>query len=150
MPCLLTNRCKMEVQQGEIRDKVVELLKDGSVDAIIGYETGTLPLRSSPCVIRSAEHADRLVWNMSCGSNLATYLPAFAKANPEIKVGILAKGCDSRSIVGLLKERQIERERIFVVGVTCSGMVDRRKIDDDLDGMEIIEAQFDSDGLVIK
>jgi formate dehydrogenase subunit beta len=128
--------------EDRLKDIAVNLLKDGSVDLIIGYEAGTLPLRASPCVIRSAEQAGKLVWNMNCGSNLATYLLPVAKANPEKTIGIVAKGCDSRSIVGLIKERQIERERIFVIGVTCSGVLDRRKIDTDLNGAEILEAQY--------
>ncbi len=136
--------------EDQLRDIAVKLFKDGSVDAIIGFEAGTLPLRSSPCLIRSAEHVDRLVWNETCGSNLAAYLLSVAKADPEMKIGILAKGCDSRSIVGLIKERQIERDRLFVIGVPCSGILDRRKIDDDLDGAEILEAHLDGDSLTLK
>ena len=98
----------------QLRDMAVKLFKDGSVDAIIGFEAGSLPLRSSPCVIRSAEDSDKLIWDRNCGSNLATYLLPIAKANPEMKIGIMAKGCDSRSIVGLIKERQIERWEYFV------------------------------------
>jgi len=128
--------------QDQLRDIAVKLFKDGNADIIIGYEAGTLPLRASPCIIRSAEQADRLVWNMNCGSNLAAYLLPVAKANPGKKLGILAKGCDSRSIVGLIKERQIEREQVFVIGVVCSGVVDRRRLDNDLDGAEILEAQY--------
>ena len=136
--------------EDQLRDIAVKLFKDGSVDAIIGFEAGTLPLRSSPCLIRSAEHVDKLVWNGSCGSNLATYLLPVAKANPEMKIGILAKGCDSRSIVGLIKERQIERDRLFVIGIPCSGMLDRRKINDSLDGAELLEAHLDGDSLTLK
>jgi len=136
--------------EDQLRDIAVKLFKDGSVDLIIGYEAGTLPLRAAPCVIKSAEEADRLVWNMNCGSNLATYLLPVAEANPEKKLGILAKGCDSRSIVGLIKERQIERERIFVIGVSCSGILDRRKLDNALNGAEILEAQFNGDKLTLK
>ena len=135
--------------EDQLRDMAVKLFKDGSVDVIIGYQDGTLPLRASPCLIRSAEHADKLVWNMSCDSNLATYLLPFAKANPESKIGVIAKGCDSRSIVGLIKERQIEREQVFVIGVNCKGMIDRHRLEADLDGAEILEAHLDGDSLTL-
>ena len=135
--------------EDQLRDAAVKLLKDGSVGMIIGYEAGTLPLRASPCVITNAEQTDRLVWNMNCGSNLATYLPAVAKANPDQKIGILAKGCDSRSILGLIKERQIERDGIYVIGMPCSGILDRRKIESDLNGSEILEAHLDGDKLTL-
>ncbi|MFC1712547.1 4Fe-4S dicluster domain-containing protein [Candidatus Poribacteria bacterium] len=133
-----------------MRDLAVKLFEDGSVNAIIGYENGTLPLRASPCVIKSAQEADRLVWNMNCGSNLVTYLLPLAKANPEEKIGIITKGCDSRSVVGMLKERQIERDQIVVIGVPCSGVIDRRKIDNDLNGVELLEAHIDGDTLILK
>ena len=135
--------------EDQIRDTAVKLLKDGDVGMIIGYEAGTLPLRASPCVIANAEQTDRLVWNMNCGSNLATYLPAVAKANPDQKIGILAKGCDSRSILGLIKERQIERDGIYVIGMPCSGILDRRKIESDLNGAEILETHLDGDKLTL-
>ncbi len=133
--------------EDQLRETAVKLFKDGSVDVIIGYQDGTLPLRASPCLIKSAEHADKLVWNMNCDSNLATYLLPFAKANPESKIGVIAKGCDSRSIVGLIKERQIEREQVFVIGVNCTGMIDRHRLEADLDGAEILEAHLDGDSL---
>ena len=135
--------------EDQLRDTAARLFEDGSVDLIIGYEAGSLPLRASPCVVRSAQEADRLVWNMNCGHNLATYLLPVAKANPEKKIGIVAKGCDSRSIVGLIKERQIEREQVHVIGVPCSGILDRRKIEDDLNGAEILEVNSDGDNLTL-
>jgi ferredoxin len=136
--------------EDQLRDIVVKLFKDGNVDVVIGYEGGTLPLRAAPCVIKSAEEADRLVWNINCSSNLAAYLLSVAEANPEKKLGILAKACDSRSIVGLIKERQIERERVLVMGVSCSGMLDKRRLDNDLNGAEILEAQLDGDRLTLR
>ncbi len=86
-----------------IRDAARRLLTDGLVDVVIGFEAGTLPLRTSPCFVRDAADVERLVWNMSCENNLAKYLPRRAE-----RVGVIAKGCDTRSIVGLLREGQID------------------------------------------
>jgi formate dehydrogenase subunit beta len=119
-----------------IRDTARRLLADGRVDVVIGFEAGTLPLRSSPCFVRDAADADRLVWNMSCENNLARYLPWVAE-----KVGIVAKGCDARSVVGHLKEGRLERERVFIIGVPCRGMLDRRSIERRLAGKEVLQAQ---------
>ncbi len=119
-----------------IRDTAQKLLADGQVDVVIGFEAGTLPLRSSPCFVRDAADTDRLVWNMSCENNLARYLPWI-----EEKVGIVAKGCDARSIVGHLKERRLERERVHIIGVPCRGVLDRRSIERRLAGKEVLEAQ---------
>ena len=44
--------------EDQLRDLAVKLFEDGSVDAIIGYEAGTLPLRAAPCVIKNAQQAE--------------------------------------------------------------------------------------------
>ncbi|MFC1907092.1 4Fe-4S dicluster domain-containing protein [Chloroflexota bacterium] len=126
-----------------IRDTAKKLLDEKRVDLIIGFEEGTIPLRSTPCFVRKTEEAEKLVWNASCENNLARYLPKRKE-----RVGIVAKGCDVRSIVSLIKEEQIAREQVFIIGVPCSGMIDRRKIEVKYDGQEILEAA-ESDGTVI-
>ena len=119
-----------------IRDAARRLLSDGLVDVVIGFEAGTIPLRASPCFVRDAAEVERLVWNMSCENNLAKYLTRCSE-----RVGIVAKGCDARSIVGLLREGRIERERVHIIGVPCQGMLDRRRIEGELAGREALDLQ---------
>jgi len=126
-----------------IRDEARRLLSDGLVDVVIGFEAGTIPLRASPCFVRDAADVERLVWNMSCENNLAKYLTRCSG-----RVGIVAKGCDARSVVGLLREGRIERERVHIIGVPCQGMLDRRRIEAELAGREALEVQ-ERDGEVI-
>ena len=128
-----------------IRDTAKKLLDEKRVDLIIGFERGTLPLCSSPCFTRRSEEAERLIWNASCENNLAKYL-----RRREEKVGIVAKGCDVRSIIGLIKEQQIDREQVFIIGVPCNGMIDRRKIEAKLDGKEILEAEEENETVILK
>jgi len=40
----------------------------------------------------------------------------------------VAKGCDSRNIVTHIIENKIKREQVFIIGVPCLGMVDRRRV----------------------
>jgi ferredoxin len=120
----------------KVRETVRKLFNEDKIDVFIGYGDGSLPLRTTPTFITSAEDMDRLVWNSFCSNNLAVFLPRFfvpqpRKEKPEWpKVGILANGCTGRSLVGLLKEKQVPRENIIIVGVPCSGMVTTRKIKD--------------------
>ncbi len=132
----------MQNIETQLRELSKKLLEEKKVDLVIGYEKGTLPLRSRPVFIREAADADKLVWNSSCENNLAGYLKA-AKG----KVAIVAKGCDSRSIVGLLTEKQIERDNIFVIGVPCEGIVDRKKVEDLVQGREVLEST-ETDGQI--
>lgn len=133
----------MQENEKQLREVAEKLLIDKKVDLIIGYEKGTLPLRTRPTFIREPEETKRLVWNSRCENNLSFYLKTVKE-----KVGIVAKGCDSRSIVGLIKESQVKREDIFIIGVPCSGIIDRKKIEDILEGRELLEGE-ESEGQIL-
>ena len=104
----------------KIQDIARKLLKEKKVDIVIGFEKGTLPSSATPCFIKNPDEADRLIWNSFCGNNLANYLP-----KRKDKIGIVAKGCDSRSIVVLIQENQIKREQLYIIGVPCDGITDK-------------------------
>jgi len=132
---------------GDLSPQLIEvarsLLRDEKVDLIIGYESGSLPLRTSPCFIRRPDEAERLVWNAWCENNLATYL-----RGRDEKIAVVAKGCDARAIVGLVMERQLARENVLIIGVPCQGIMDRRRIEDQLEGKEVLKATL-ADGEII-
>ena len=139
-----------------LRETAEELLRDKKVDLFLGYEKASLPFRTTPVLLTSAEDAKRLVWNPFCAANLAVYLPrlfappADAKkakdAPPPPAVGIVVKGCDARSVVALIQERQVPREKLVIVGVACPGVVDRRKAERALGDHEALEAGEDPQG----
>ncbi|MCF8040831.1 MAG: 4Fe-4S ferredoxin, partial [Desulfarculaceae bacterium] len=89
----------------QIREAAKKLLADGTVDCVIGYAAGTVPMRDYPYFAYTPEEAENLTWSPFCTNNLANFLirrPAGEKG----KVAIVAQGCVSRSIVGLIKENQ--------------------------------------------
>ena len=107
----------------KIREIAKTLLTDKTVDMVIGFRKGTIPLMSEPQFVTRPEDVDTLNWDSNCGINLANYL-----ANRKEKIGIVAKGCDSRNIVTHIIENKIQRDQLYIIGVPCKGMVDRRKI----------------------
>ena len=135
----------MQESERQLREVAEKLLTEKKVDVIIGYEKGTLPLRARPAFIREPDEAKRLVWNSRCENNLCFYLRTVKE-----KVGIVAKGCDTRSMVGLIKERQIQRENVFIIGVPCPGIIDRKKIEEILDGGELWEGVESDSQIVLK
>jgi len=146
----------MNDTEKKLKSAVKGLLADKKVDLFIGYEKGTLPLRSRPCFISDPDDADRLVWDSFCSNNLAVYLPRFFQADAHKKkketppkIGIVAKGCDIRSIVGLLKENQVSRENIVIVGVPCKGLVDPVKVEEKLKGDSAKTCEEDDKGTLI-
>jgi formate dehydrogenase subunit beta len=74
-----------------------------------------MPMMNEPCFISSPERR-RLVWDSNCGINLANYL-----TNRKEKIGIVAKGCDSRNIVTHIIENKVKREQLVIIGVPCRG-----------------------------
>jgi ferredoxin len=128
-----------------LRETARQLLSENQVEVIVGYERGTLPMRTTPCFIRDPDRVDRLVWNLNCENNLAEYVH---HANG--KVGIVAKGCDARAIVAAIVERQVPRENVVIIGMPCQGLVDRQAIEAQLKGQEILEARVNGGEIVLR
>ncbi len=134
-----------EMVQQKIREKAKELLVNKEVDLVIGFGEGSLPLRATPIFVRTPEEADRLVWNSFCDNNLATYIHKLSR----FKLGIVAKGCDARSITALGLEKRFQPDRIVLIGVPCQRMVDRRKVKKAVKG-EILRAREEGDQLIVE
>jgi len=136
----------------KLRGTVKKLFKAQKINLFIGYSKGTLPLTTTPCFVRSAKDAEKLVWDSGCFNNLAVYLPGLfrQKKKEKLKVGILAKGCDCRSIVGLIKENQVKRENLYIIGVPCDGKIDMNKVKDKMrNNIEIVKAREKNEEIII-
>jgi ferredoxin len=127
----------------KIRDIANRLLTDGQVEMIIGFRKGTLPMMNEPCFVRTPEGVGQLVWDGHCGLNLANYL-----TNRTEKIGVIAKGCDSRNIVTHIIENKIDRDQLYIIGVPCKGMIDKRKVEQLYEG-QIHTLSENGDGVVV-
>ena len=107
----------------KIQQIAQKLLDDCAVEMVIGFRRGSQPMMNEPCMVRSTDEVGQLIWDSHCGINLTNYLTDRTE-----KIGIVAKGCDSRSIVNHILENKIKREQLVIIGVPCLGMVDKRKI----------------------
>ena len=108
-----------------LRDQARQLLESERVDCVVGYEAAPRG-GARPAFVRDPAEAVRLIWSADCVHNLVTYLhdhkhsPRRGVEPPQMAV--VVKPCDSRSVNVLLAEQQIERERVFVIGVACEGV----------------------------
>ncbi|MFQ5900681.1 MAG: 4Fe-4S ferredoxin, partial [Thermodesulfobacteriota bacterium] len=114
-----------------IKDKVKEILP--SVKFVIGYSEGFDSLHSAPHFVKEEEDIAKLIWNEFCINNLSTYLApqkwgTLGPLGPDEKIGVIVKGCDSRSVMELLKEGVVSRENLVILGIPCQGKVDLRKL----------------------
>ena len=109
--------------QDTIRARARELLESGEVATFIGWEAGRFENQTTPLVISDASQAERLVWNEYCVNTLAKYARDVSARG---KVGLVVRGCDSRAIVRMIIDQVIKREDVYLVGVGCPGIKDRK------------------------
>jgi len=114
---------RAEVRKEDLVNLVQDLFSEGRVDYFLGYQPGTVKFKTTPLIIKKGEDIQKLAVDDYGHYNLTFYLK-------EIKgrVGILVKGCDSRSLLSLLREGQIKREDLYIVGLPCPGQIDPKKI----------------------
>ena len=104
----------------QIRDKARNLLEEGAVEGVIGYERAGDSLTSRPLFVYDPSATERLIFDETCVHNLVKYL--LDKKGK--KMAVVVKPCDSRAINLLLNERQIERDKVFIIGVGYPGVVE--------------------------
>ena len=110
-----------------VKEKAIQLLKDQTVDRVIGWRAGEFFYDLTPGCFTSAEEVEKeFVYSVFSGANLSKYL--IAESRKGGKVGVFLKPCDSYSFVQLLKEHRILRENVYAVGVQCDGMCDTEAI----------------------
>ncbi len=146
----------------KLREEAGRLFLEKRVDVIIGYDAGTLPLTATPCFVFTQEDAEKLVFNEFCTQNLAKYVHDFIsnhknsqkRVKPEDRtkkvVGVVARGCTTRSIILHLQERQYERDEVYVIGVPCTGYIDRRSLDKAIQPDEILDGAVENGQIRVK
>ena len=110
----------------ELQKQAKKLLEEQVVQLVIGYGSGSDPFHVTPVFIRNPDLVENLIWNTFCVNNLAKYLTEY-KYLPG-KIAVIFKGCDSRSINRLIQDNQIKRDKIVLLGIPCSGMLEVEKV----------------------
>lgn len=109
-----------ENQRKEIIAICKSLLDEGRVNLVLGFAGGQPEGNSIPFFIRKKDEVDNLKWDDTCTPNLAKYLTEKKEG-----VAIVAKPCDARALVMYMVENQIDRNKIYIIGVECAGMKNR-------------------------
>ena len=105
-----------------IKEKLSEL------DCVIGWQKGFDDAHATPLFMKTPEDVDKLIWGPFNTMNPAVYLPQFKGK----KIGVVVKGCDSRSVVELLQEKLINREDVVIFSLPCEGTLDMGRVDAEL------------------
>lgn len=117
----------MQEQGRLMKSKAIELLKNGTVDRVIGWKPGEFSYDMTPGVFSSAEEIENsFVFNDFCAANVSKYLVKETKK--EGRILAFLKPCDTYSFNQLVKEHRIDRDKVYVVGIECYGKCDINKI----------------------
>ncbi|MHB1485372.1 MAG: type 2 periplasmic-binding domain-containing protein [Saccharofermentanales bacterium] len=106
----------------QIRNIANELLANGEVEIVIGYSESSLDGKATPIFVSDPADTAKMIFNETCNLMLAKYLLRYKGK----KIGIVAKPCDTRAIIGYMIENQVKREDIRIIGVSCMGMTGNR------------------------
>jgi formate dehydrogenase subunit beta len=124
-----------EIENG-IRIRAGKLLSLGEVNCVIGYEHSPRG-QTRPVFVYDEAGVERLVWDQTCHHSLVVYLRDRAapppssedpQGTPPPRVAVVARPCDVRALNVLIHEGQVARERVFVLGIACPGMLDGEQI----------------------
>ena len=109
--------------QETIRARAKELLESGEVATFIGWEAGRFENQTTPLAITDPADADKLIFNEYCVNTLAKYVTDVRSRG---KVGLVVRGCDSRGVVRMILDKVFARDEVYLIGVGCPGMKDRK------------------------
>src|SRR4030042_4622302 len=113
------------VDSKKLRDQIQKILKQDDVKYVVCYKKGTYGFQATPYFISKNDNVDDVISSPLCVNNLSSYIK-FEEGNK--KIGVVVKGCDSRTLVQMLNEKRLPREKVVIIGVPCNGTIDFKKL----------------------
>lgn len=132
-----------EIKRDILISRAKALLADGTVNRVLGWHKGEFDYDITPAVFYSGEELEKdFVWNGFCGANFSKYL--IKETAGEGKVLVFLKPCDTYSFNQLLTEHRFDREKVYVIGVPCDGMMDVNTLKAHAEGILSVLEEGDS------
>lgn len=100
-------------------------LQEKGCTSVLGFISGSLPLRAAPAFIRDVKQIQTLVMDGFCQNNLVSLLHTHSKTE---KTAVILRGCETRALRALVVEKQFNRENLYIIGMPCEGILDMNKI----------------------
>ena len=124
----------------ELQNEIRKIMDHKDVKYVIAYRKGTYGFQTTPFFVSKREDVSQVIFSPFCLNNLAVYIKnEYGKE----KIGIVLKGCDSRSLIQMINEKRIARDKLFIIGVPCSGVIDPKKlskrISEPLENVDVVE-----------
>lgn len=108
-------------------EKAQKFLKENPANRVLGYKKGEFSYDVTPAIFENEDELRKgFIFDDFCGANFSKYLVKETKK--EGKILVFLKPCDTYSFNQLLTEHRFDREKVYVVGIACDGMLDINKI----------------------
>lgn len=109
-----------------IKQEAIQLLTEQSVSAVLAWSNGGAAYEGVPTVFHTVQECENIIYDEFCGANLSKL--AFKQLKFETKIAVFLRPCDTYSMRELIKEHRVDREKVIIYGIPCSGMVDVRML----------------------
>jgi formate dehydrogenase subunit beta len=128
----------------QLQEFLKKVIKKG--DLLISYKDSGIPGQMTPTFARSIEKLPTISYNPFCVNNLSVYLAELnmlelLDANSSGKVFITVKPCDVYSVLQMISDAQIQREKVVIIVMECDGVISVKELKeflkDDFSGIEI-------------
>ncbi len=113
----------MSALQEKLQKRAAELLESGEVAEVIAWGAGRFENQTTPLFVTTAQEAEHIRFNDYCVNTLAKYALNEKTAG---KIAVCVRGCDGRAINRMIADNQLKREEVYLLGIPCQGMKDRR------------------------
>lgn len=118
----------MQKTAGLIKKKALELLENGTVTRVLAWSRSEDFIYEVSPTFFTKDNLDDMIYDSFCAANLSKYLIKACKEQEEGKLLVVLKPCDTYSFNELLCEHRIDRNKIYVLSVPCTGMIDHEKL----------------------
>ena len=108
----------------QIQEIASKLFAEGKIDLFIGYKHNLADQNQVPLLITDPADIPNLIFTERSVFNLVNYLKFEHTRNK--RIGLVVKGCDSRALNLMLTECQVKREKVYVVGICCDGVLNEK------------------------
>lgn len=119
------------IDQNLLRERCDEVLAKEEVSGIIGFRRKGSEPKDMIAFFKDSDDLRDLVFTpLSTGNPTTLLYQELKKGN--VKLGVVVKGCDTRSIIQLAQENEINLDMVHLIGVSCPGVVDGKKLEKSL------------------
>lgn len=127
----------------QVQSLLKSLFKSG--DLIISYKESGIPGQMTPFFVRSSDKIDLISLTPFCINNLSVYLSELTHieligSGNKGKVFVTVKPCDVSSVLQIISDAQISKDKVTMIVFECDGIVSVKDIRDRiLDDFSAIE-----------